>query len=89
MSRPNLADHIPGRLSHGWEQPLALDARAVAAAIGVSRAHWLRLVSSGRAPLGVKLGTSRRWARSELELWLEAGCPSFARWEEMRHGGKP
>ncbi len=42
---------------------------------GVSRSTWLRLADSGKAPWGVKLGRCRRWRRTELIAWLDAGCP--------------
>lgn len=65
---------------------LAVDAPEVAKLLGISRAHWLRMVSSGRAPRGVKLGARRVWVVTELRDWLEAGAPSAARWQEL-HGG--
>jgi len=67
--------------------PAALDARAVAAFVSVSRAHWLRLVASGRAPQGVKLGARRVWSRAELRAWIDAGAPSLAKWREIRNAG--
>jgi predicted DNA-binding transcriptional regulator AlpA len=65
-------------------QPAAFDARAAAAFVGVSRAHWLRLAASGRAPRGMKLGARRVWSRAELSAWIEAGAPALVRWQAMR-----
>lgn len=71
-------------------QILALDARAAARAVGVSRAHWLRLVSTGRAPQGIRLGRARRWAIEDLRAWVAADCPPADRWEAQRgRGGRP
>lgn len=64
------------------QDPLALDARAAAALLHVSRSHFFRLDSSGRLPRGFRLGRCRRWSRSELEAWLAAGAPSRERWEQ-------
>lgn len=70
--------------------PAAFDARGSAAFVAVSRAHWLRLVASGRAPRGMKLGARRVWSRAELTAWIEAGAPPLARWMTMhgRGGGR-
>lgn len=66
--------------------PLLLDARAAAALLGISRAHFFKLYSSDRTPRPVRLGRSVRWRREELVAWLEAGCPSYDRWVVMKGG---
>lgn len=63
---------------------LALSAEEVAEALGISRAHVFKLVSSGRLPKPVKLGRAVRWPRKDLEEWLASGAPSRDRWELMR-----
>lgn len=65
-------------------EPLALGAAAAAAAIGVSRRHWLALADSGRAPAGLRLGRRRLWPAEELRAWVAAGCPPRARWDALR-----
>ena len=69
-------------------EPAAFDARGAAQFLCISRAHLMRLVASGRAPAGVKLGTRRIFPRAELAAWLAAGCP--VRWEAIRRaeGGR-
>jgi excisionase family DNA binding protein len=37
--------------------------------------HARRLVDSGRAPAGVKLGRLRRFPLAAIEAWEAAGCP--------------
>lgn len=65
----------------------AIDARDAAAFVGISRAHWLRLVSCGRAPRGLKLGARRVWSTVELAAWIEAGAPPLVKWEALRERG--
>ena len=43
--------------------------------VGLSRRTVYRLADAGRLPFGFKLGGSRRWRRSEIQRWLDAGCP--------------
>lgn len=67
-------------------EPAALSAPDAAAYVGVSRAHWLRLVASGRAPRGMKLGARRVWSRAELGRWIQAGAPALVLWLAMQDG---
>lgn len=60
-------------------EPVAMNACKAAAFCGVSRAHWWRLVASGRAPRGIKLGARRVWVKAVLAGWLEAGAPAVGR----------
>lgn len=65
-------------------EPAAFDARGAAQYLGISRAHLMRLVSSGRAPAGVKLGTRRIFPRATLAAWLEAGALPVVRWQVLQ-----
>ena len=71
-------------------QPLALDTRGLARALGVSARHIAALRAQGRLPAPVRLGKRVVWPRSEIEAWLAAGAPSLDRWQEMRsrEGGR-
>jgi hypothetical protein len=54
-------------------------------AVGVSRAQWFRLAASGKTPLPIRLGTRRPvYLIRELELWLAAGAPCRALWQQQR-----
>lgn len=65
--------------------PILLDAEQAAAALNVSRAHFLAMDKSGRlGPRGVLLGRCRRWAFDELRDWARAGCPPRIEWNETR-----
>jgi len=53
-----------------------LDIRDVCTLLGNCSARSIyRLCDSGKMPFGLKLNGMRRWRKSELEAWLEAGCP--------------
>ena len=64
--------------------PLALSAKALAAALGVSVRHIRRLDAAGKLPRAAKLGRCCRWSVSEVQEWLAAGCPERWRWEELK-----
>ena len=42
------------------------------------RTVW-RHADSGKIPRPVKIGASVRWKRTEIEKWLDAGCPCMRR----------
>ena len=73
-------------------EPLAVDAQEAARLCGVRRAHWWRLVSSGRAPAPIYLGRRAVWALdgpTGLRAWMLAGCPprdgaAAERWRARR-----
>jgi len=52
-----------------------LRASEVVQILGISMRHFQRLVDSGVAPEGMRLGKrAKRWARSEIEKWIAGGC---------------
>ncbi len=72
-------------------EPLLLDVQAVARLVGLSRASVLRMAASGKMPLPLHLGRSRRWRAEELRDWTRAGCPPRSRWEwtaNAQQGGR-
>lgn len=50
---------------------LALTARDVAVALGISERSVWRMASSGEIPPPVRIGRCSRWRRSSLDAWLE------------------
>jgi prophage regulatory protein len=66
---------------------LALPPADAARILGVSRATFFKMHSSGKLPLPVYL-TPRcpRWSRAELVAWLEAGAPDRQTWEKLKGG---
>ena len=56
--------------------PMMIDAKAAAAAIGVSQASWYRMVAAGKTPAPIKLSAGcTRWRVVDLQTWIDAGCP--------------
>ncbi len=66
--------------------PLLLAAEAAATMCGVSRSHWLAMLSAGKVPAPVRLGRRTLWRVDELRAWCAAGLPAQDRWHSM--GGK-
>ncbi len=50
------------------------------------RTVW-RLDASGKLPKSIRIGNSVRWRRSEIEVWMRAGCPDRDTWEQQKHRG--
>lgn len=66
-------------------QPLAVGDTDAAHRLGIGRTLFRRLVNSGRAPAGIRLGGRAVWIVSELNEWLAAGAPGFDQWERIKH----
>lgn len=60
------------------ERPLLMTAQEVGELLGLSARSVWRLTAIGAAPRPIRLGGSTRWRRSEIERWVDAGCPSAA-----------
>jgi len=55
-----------------------LDVRTVAVLLGgCSTRHVRRLADAGRMPKPIKLGALVRWRRTEVQAWIDTGCPSI------------
>lgn len=65
---------------------LLVDARGLAALLGIAPRTVRALNSSGRIPRPLSLGRRRLWCVREIEQWLEARAPERSRWEELRKG---
>jgi predicted DNA-binding transcriptional regulator AlpA len=71
----------------GSKEALLVGAADAAGLVGISRAHFYALHSSGRlGPMPVKLGGRTLWVREELADWCRQGCPSRERWLAMNGG---
>ena len=64
-------DDVPGS-----DAPLLIAAGEVARLLNVSKRTLWRLLSAGKVPAPVRLGSAVRWRRDELEQWILQGCPS-------------
>jgi excisionase family DNA binding protein len=66
-------------------EPLAVDARAAAALLGISESHFYALLRTGRiGPEAIRLGRARRYRTDELRAWLASGCPSRSKWQVVK-----
>jgi excisionase family DNA binding protein len=63
--------------------PALISEKEAAELVGIKPRTWRRMSRSGVAPAPVKLGKGERpmirFRRSELEAWIEAGCPMVKR----------
>ena len=65
--------------------PLAVDAKTLSKMLGLSVRTIRSMNTRGKLPKPVRLsGHSIRWIVSEVEAWLEAGCPDRDAWESIR-----
>lgn len=53
-----------------------LNVRDVAAALKVSPRQVWKLTSSRRMPAPVRISRSVRWRASDIDEWVQLGCPS-------------
>lgn len=58
-------------------ETILIPAEKVAELLGISKRTLWRLLSSGKLPEPVRLGSLVRWNRVELQHWIEEGCPPF------------
>ncbi len=69
-------------------EPLLIPAPAVAALLGISRAHIHRLRAAGKFPDAIRLGRALRFDRAELTAWAAAKCPDLQTWRAMQAAGR-
>lgn len=74
-------------LTPAADSPAALlDVKAVAALLACSPRTCYRLADGGLMPRPRKLGSLVRWAKTDLEQWIAAGCPRVRTW--TKQGGE-
>lgn len=65
--------------------PILVDARRVAALLGVGLRTLRTMDAAGRLPKPVRLSSGCvRWRLAELRDWTDAGCPDREAWEAIR-----
>lgn len=62
-----------------------IDANEAARMCSMHRASWYKSIAGGKAPAGIRIGNMVRWRRHEIEAWIDAGCPSRAKWDAISH----
>jgi predicted DNA-binding transcriptional regulator AlpA len=82
---PLLLAHLrPGQGQGQAEAPAALDIRGLAALTSRSVPSLERDDLRGLIPSPIRIGRSKRWLRSEIIAWLEAGAPCRSVWEATK-----
>ena len=65
-----------------------LTAQAVGAKLSLSKRAVFRMRSAGLIVAPLKCGQGAiRWRQSDIEKWIELGCPSKADFETMQRAG--
>ena len=54
---------------------MLITVKDLARMLSVSERSVWRLVSAGRIPIPIKIGSFVRWHRDEIEHWIQQGCP--------------
>ena len=76
---------VSGASKHGNLPPLLLTAQQAANLCGVALRTWRSRDSGGLIPRPIRVGSrSTMWRYSELQQWVEAGCPPRAEWEAQQ-----
>lgn len=60
------------------DEAMMLTRRDVAALLKCSDRHVARMEKDRLIPTPVRLRSSIRWPRLQIERWIEAGCPALA-----------
>ena len=69
------------------KKEMLLKTTDVAERLSVSPRTVARLASSGQIPAPVKIGGSVRWRATDIQAWIELGCPDRKKFEAtMREG---
>ncbi len=56
--------------------------------LDISRSKVFDMKASGQLPKAIKIGRLTRWRLSDIEAWINAGCPSQERFEAIRRAAK-
>ena len=58
--------------------------KGLAVLLNVSETSIRRLDRTGKIPLVLKIGRSKKWSISEVREWLEEGCPTRQIWLNVK-----
>jgi predicted DNA-binding transcriptional regulator AlpA len=64
-----------GTRRHGDDTSLLITLPDLAKMLKISTRTAARLRSRGKLPKAIQLGGCVRWRRSEIQAWIDAGCP--------------
>ena len=58
--------------------PLLVGSDGAARLAGLSRSMWLKLARQERCPAPLVIGAKKLWRVSDIQDWVDAGCPARA-----------
>ena len=62
-----------------------LNVKTLATMLGVHQRTVWHMDAAGKVPRPIHLATRTvRWRRSEINKWIDAGCPAREKWEMLR-----
>jgi predicted DNA-binding transcriptional regulator AlpA len=59
----------------------------LSAMLDISRSKLFDMRASGQLPRAIKIGRLTRWRLSDIEAWINAGCPRQEKFEALRKAG--
>lgn len=81
IKNPN---HLPFLKEDEW----MLTPTQFARVLGLGRAKFFRLVSTGMIPEPIRFGRCPRWPRWEIYDWINVGCPARDDWRGRNGHGR-
>ena len=66
------------------ENPHLLNAKTFGLWLDLSKRQIARLNACGKVPKPIKIGGSVRWIATEVEAWINSGCPDRETWEYQK-----
>ena len=77
----NQSNRLPtGSTGPDEQPPLLLPAKVAAKLCSTSERTWRAWDAAGLVPQPVRIGRSVFWRRTELDSWVEHGCPPRKTW---------
>lgn len=66
-------------------EPLLLDINQLCMCLGIKRATYYRISANGMlGPLPIKLCRKVLYSKTEIERWVEVGCPHRKQWQILK-----
>jgi len=63
---------------------ILISAKETAKRLSISLGFFYSLHNAGKVPLPRKLGRRTLWSVQELKDWIDAGCPTRVKWQELK-----
>lgn len=79
---------IEDEISKDSDEALVVPAKGLAKMLSLSKRQVFRLNNSGKTPAPVRIGGSVRWRQSDVERWIQWGCPDKQTFESFKMAAK-